>query len=190
MQEEQAAQNQTAQEVPRQNDYQPYEHTDNQARYNSYSIYEEPKPVIKEIYAYIIMVLVALSTIVTFFINVIASEAYSMGNTLEEVIDATLAITQEPQVLMLSTVSDVLFWLTVVFVTLDIMQLRKAGKKIGGAIAFAILLRPAYFIWRAHLLGNKKVIPIVYAVLVYMASFAQYYVLLSASMEMVMRTMY
>ena len=189
LQEEQAAQNQTAQEGPGQNNYQPYQNTDNQSPYNAYSIYEEPKPVIKEIYAYITMVLVVLSTIVSFIINVIASEAYSMGNTLEEVIDATLAITQEPQVIMLSTVSDILFWLMIAFIALDIMQLHKAGKKIGGAIAFAVLLRPAYFIWRAHLLGNKKVVPIIYAVLVYMVSFAQYYVLLSASMEMVMRTM-
>jgi len=194
----QEEQRQAAQENPQSNEYQQseergyqqYQNTSNQPQYNAYSIYEEPKPVVKDIYTHLTMVLVVLSTVVTFIINVIMSEAYGMGNTLQEVVDATIALAQEPQVLLLSTVSDVLFWLTVVFLALDIMQLSRAGKKIGGAIAFAILFRPAYFIWRAHLLGNKKTLPIIYAVLVYMISFAQYYVLLSASMEMVMRTMY
>jgi len=170
--------------------YQQYQNTNGQSQYQGYSIYEEAKPEIKPIYANLAMVLVVLSTIVAFVVSTLASKAYSMGDTLEEVLDATLAITQEPQMLLLSTISDVLFWLTVVFLVLDIMQLNKAGKKIGGAIAFAILLRPVYFIWRAHLLGNKKTFPIIYTVLVYMLSFAQYYVLLTASMEMVMRTMY
>jgi len=187
LKEEQA---QVEQEAVQSNEYQQNQSTYNQPQQNAYSIYEEAKPTVKDIYTYLIMVLVVLSTIVTFIINVILSEAYSMGNTLQEVVDATIAISQEPKVLLLSTASDVLFWLTVVFLVLDIMQLSRAGKKIGGAIVFAIFLRPAYFIWRAHLLGNKKTVPIIYAILVYMITFTQYYVLLSASMEMVMRTMY
>jgi len=139
---------------------------------------------------YILMAVIAITQIVSFAVNVIASRAYSMGETIEEIIDATLLIAQEPSMLILSTISDLLFWITVVFMVLDIIQLYKAGKKIGGAIAFAIFLRPAYFIWRAHLLGQKKTVPIVYAVIVYMVSFAQYFVLMSASMDMVMRTMY
>ena len=187
LKEEQA---QVEQETVQSNDYQQNQSPYNQQQQNAYSIYEEAKPAVKDIYTYLTMVLVVLSTIVTFIINVILSEAYSMGNTLQEVVDATIAISQEPKVLLLSTASDVLFWLTVVFLVLDIMQLSRAGKKIGGAIAFAIFLRPAYFIWRAHLLGNKKTVPIIYAILVYMITFTQYYVLLSASIEMVMRTMY
>lgn len=187
LKEEQA---QVEQETVQSNDYQQNQSPYNQQQQNAYSIYEEAKPAVKDIYTYLTMVLVVLSTIVTFIINMILSEAYSMGNTLQEVVDATIAISQEPKVLLLSTASDVLFWLTVVFLVLDIMQLSRAGKKIGGAIAFAIFLRPAYFIWRAHLLGNKKTVPIIYAILVYMITFTQYYVLLSASIEMVMRTMY
>lgn len=187
LKEEQA---QVEQETVQSNDYQQNQSPYNQQQQNAYSIYEEAKPAVKDIYTYLTMVLVVLSTIVTFIINMILSEAYSMGNTLQEVVDATIAISQEPKVLLLSTASDVLFWLTVVFLVLDIMQLSRAGKKIGGAIAFAIFLRPAYFIWRARLLGNKKTVPIIYAILVYMITFTQYYVLLSASIEMVMRTMY
>jgi len=182
MQEELAVQEQ-------QNDWQeqnPY----NQQAYSAYTPYEEAKMEVKSTYVYILMAVIAITQIVSFAVNVIASRAYSMGETIEEIIDATLLIAQEPSMLILSTISDLLFWITVVFMVLDIIQLYKAGKKIGGAIAFAIFLRPAYFIWRAHLLGQKKTVPIVYAVIVYMVSFAQYFVLMSASMDMVMRTMY
>jgi len=176
MQEEQATQNQT----------QP---VDNQPQYQQYTPYQEVLPEVKNWPAYVLMALVVISTAISFAVNTFLSQAYSMGNTLEEVIDATLALSEHPTVLVLSTISDLIFWATVAFVVIDIMQLHKAGKKIGGAIAFAIFLRPAYFIWRAHLLGQKKVVSIVYAVVVYMITFAQYFVLLSASTEMVMRTM-
>lgn len=186
MQEEQAAQGQPQQETER--PYQQYQQY--QPQYNPYSIYEEAKPEVKNLYAYILMGLVAATNVVNFIYNVIASRAYSMGDTVEEVVNATLVIAQEPAMVVLTTISDIIFWGTVAFMVLDIIQLHKAGKKIGGAIAFAILLRPAYFIWRAHLLGQKKLVPILYAVVVYLISIAQFGVLMGASIEMVMRTMY
>lgn len=208
MQEEQAAQGQ-----PQQNQYQywegpqnPYQQNANQQsnerpyqqyqaqyeqpQYNAYSVYEEVKPAVKNLYAYILMGLVAATNVVNLIYNTIASRAYSMGETIEEIVDATLVIAQEPTMVVLTTISDFLFWGTVAFFVLDIIQLHRAGKKIGGAIAFAILLRPAYFIWRAHLLGQKKLVPIIYTIVVYLISFAQFGVLMSASVDMVMRTMY
>lgn len=197
LQEEQAAQNQTAQEVPQSGNlqesgrpYRQYQNQYSQPQYQQYTPYQEVLPEVKNWPMYALMALVLVTTILSFVVNTFLSSAYGMGNTLEEVIDATIALSQEPAVLVLSGVSDLIFWATVAFLVIDIMQLRKAGKRIGGAIAFAILLRPVYFVWRAHLLGQKKVLPIIYAVIVYMIAFAQYYVLLSASMEMVMRTMY
>ncbi len=195
MQEEQEQQNGKPQSSERPyQQYQQYQQSSQlqyeQPQYNAYAAYEEPKPEVKNTLAYILMVLVALSVIVSFVMNAIISQAYGMGNSLEEVLDATIALSQQPSVLILSTITDILFWITAALLVFDIIQLHKAGKKIGGAIAFAILLRPAYFIWRAHLLGQKKALPITYTVIVYMVSFAQYFVLLSASMEMVMRTMY
>lgn len=192
MQEELAANGQLNQEPAQENPYQQndWQKSYEQSQYNAYSIYEEAKPAVKNLYAYILMGLVAITNVVNFIYNVIASRAYSMGDTIEEIVNATLVIAQEPEMLVLTTLSDFLFWGTVAFVALDIIQLHKAGKKIGGAIAFAILLRPAYFIWRAHLLGQKKLVPILYAIVVYLISFAQFGVLMGASVDMVMRTMY
>lgn len=198
MQEEQGVQEQPQKETERpyqqyqqyQPQYEQYQPQYEQPQYNPYSIYEEAKPAVKNLYAYILMGLVAATNVVNFIYNMIASRAYSMGDTIEEIVDATLVIAQEPAMVVLTTINDILFWGTVAFVVLDIIQLHRAGKKIGGAIAFAILLRPAYFIWRAHLLGQKKLVPIIYAIVVYLISIAQFGVLMGASVDMVMRTMY
>lgn len=165
----------------KQNDWQPYQ---------AYTTYEEVKPQIKQTIAYILMALVAVSGIVDFIYNALLSRVYSMGDTMEEIIDATLSFSQEPVMLALSTIKDIFFWAIIVCLVLDIVKLRKAGKKITGAILFAIFLRPAYFIWRAHLLGQKKLLPIIYAVAVYILKFAEWGVIVAASMEMVMRTMF
>lgn len=196
LQEEQAAQAESQQNNAQsweglQNPYQKSENMQSVERpYQQYTAYQEVKPAVKKWPAHVLMVLVVLATMLSFAVNVFLSQAYSMGNTLEEVVDATIALSEEPTIMVLASISDLIFIVTVALLAIDIIQLRKAGKKTGGAIAFAILLRPAYFIWRAHLLGEKKVFPILYAVIVYMISIAQYYVLLSASMDMVMRTMY
>ena len=161
-----------------------------QQAYSAYTPYEREKSEVKKVFARVLMVVILLTQVVGIVVNMIASRAYSMGDTVEEIIDATLMIAQEPTMVILSVITDVLFWMTVAFMILDIVQLRNAGKKITGAILFAIFLRPAYFIWRAHLLGEKKVIPIIYAVVTYIISIVQYAVVFYASMDMLMRTIY
>lgn len=178
MQEEQG---ETPQETPQWNAGQSY---------TAYTSYEEPRTEVKQVVAYILMALVAVSAVVGLVYNGLLSRVYSMGDTLEEIVDVTVAVSQEPVMMILSTVTDILFWAIVVCIVFDIFQLRKAGKNITGAILFAIFLRPAYFIWRAHLLAQKKLVPIIYAIAVYVILAAQVVVLLAASTEMVMRTMF
>lgn len=158
-------------------------------QYQAHAVYEESKPQVKQITAWILMGIVAVSNLVNLVYNVLLSRVYSMGDTLEEIIDVTFMVSEEPVMIALSTITDILFWAAVICIILDITGLRKAGKNITGAILFAIFLRPAYFIWRAHLLGQKKLIPVIYAIAVYLIFFAQIGVILAASMEMVMRTM-
>ena len=190
MQQERAMQGElNAENTHQQSEWQEQESYSRQA-YSVYTPYEREKPVVTKIFARILMVIILLSQVVGIVVNTMASRAYSMGDTLEEIVDATLMIAQEPPMVILSVVMDVLFWMTVAFMILDIIQLRNAGKKIRGAILFAIFLRPAYFIWRAHLLEENKLKPIIYAVITYTVSIVQYAVVLYASMDMVMRTMY
>jgi len=171
------------------NAYEVYQQTawQNQSAYTSY---EESKPAVRKTYAIILMVLIAISGIIAFVSNVMAAEAYAMGNTLEEVMDAILVIASQPIYRMLTTISDTVFFAMVGFFIMDISQIRKAGKQTKGAILFAVFLRPAYFVWRAHLLGEKKTVPIIYMVIFYMITFAEIYIVMQGAMEMVMRTMY
>jgi len=190
MQEELAAQGElNAGNTYQQSNWQEQSSYSQQA-YSAYTPYEREKPVVKKIFARVLMVVILLTQVLGIVFNTIASRAYSMGDTLKEIMDALMLIAQEPPMVVLSMISDVLFWVTVAFMILDIVQLRNAGKKITGAILFAIFLRPAYFIWRAHLLGEKKVIPIIYAVVSYIISIVQYAVVFFASMDMLMRTIY
>ena len=198
MQQEEAAQGQ--QIPPQQNGYQywegganPYQqnqNTYNQSsyqQYNTYSTYQEPVAEVKNIYAYILMALVAVSGIISAIVNMLLSEAFTVGNTLEEVVDEIFVVAAQPGVSTLSSIGNLLSWITIGLLIFDIMQLRKAGKKITGAILFAIFLRPAYVIWRAHLLGQKKMGAIIFTVVFYIFSFIQTLVFMSAYLEMVMR---
>jgi len=192
MQEEQPGQEQqNAYEQEPVRPYQQYQQNSQtyQSQYSAYTPYEEQKPAVKNTLAYVLMILVAASMVISLVASMMTAKAFSMGETMEEIIDATVLLAQEPTMIMLSSVSNILLWVTVGLFVIDIIQLHKAGKKIVGAILFAIFLRPAYFIWRAHLLGQKKAGAIIYTVVVYMVSFAQYYVALSASMDWVYRTM-
>lgn len=169
--------------------YQSYQQNtwQNQREYTSY---EESKPTLRKTYATVLMALIAVSGIIAFISNVMAVEAYAMGDTLEEVIDAILVIASQPVYQGLTIISDTVFFVMVGFFILDISQMKKAGKKTTGAILFAIFLRPAYFIWRAHLLGEKKTVPIIYAAAIYLISAIEIYAVMQGAMEMVMRTMY
>ena len=160
------------------------------ANQNTSGSYVEKEPAVKKKYAIILMILIAISTIIAFATNIMAAEAYEMGNTLEEVMDAILVIASQSEYGILITISDTIFFVMIAFFILDILQIKKAGKKTKGAILFAIFLRPAYFVWRAHLLGEKKTIPIIYMLSLYGITFTELYIVMQGVMEMVMRMMY
>ena len=172
------------------NPYQQWQNPYQQNPYQQYTPYEEPKQKVKQVFAYILMVLIAITGIINLVTTMLSAEAYHIGNSLEDVVNATLAIAEQPLFSVLSTFGDFIFIATVVLFVFDIRQLYKAGNKITGSILFAIFLRPAYFIWRAYLLGQKKAGPIVYTICVYLLSFIGFFVMMLAASAMVLRTMY
>lgn len=64
----------------------------------------------------------------------------------------------------MSLVSNFFMILFIVFVILDIVKINQQKYKITGLILFAIFFNPGYYIWRAHILGRKKIVPIIYTV--------------------------
>ena len=148
----------------------------------SYAPYQEQKAEVKNLYAYILMVLVAGSAIVNYVASMMTMEAFNQVQSID--INAVLdVLLKSSGFTILSYVGDMLFWVSVVFFVLDIMALHKAGKKIVGAILFALLLRPAYFIWRAHLLGQKKVVPVIYTTCYYAFCLIEYITIFTMAFE-------
>lgn len=159
-----SAQNPYGQEGYAQNNYSqnPYQ----QDAYQSYTPYQEPKIAVKNTFAYILMVLVAVSAIVNFAASMMTMDTFNQIQSID--VEAVLDVLVSSSAFnALSYAGDMVFCVSVVFFVLDIMALYKAKYKITGAILFAILLRPAYFIWRAHLLGQKKTVGIIYTVCYY-----------------------
>lgn len=148
----------------------------------SYGTYAEPKTEVKNLFAHILMGLVAGSAIVNYMASMLTMEAFNVVQDID--INAVLEILiASRKFTTLSYIGDMLFWVSVVFFVLDIMAIYKAGKKIIGAILFAIFLRPAYFIWRAHLLGQKKVIPIIYTTCYFVFCLIEYITIFTMAFE-------
>lgn len=169
--------------VPSQNEYQQnHAYQTLYTQQQSYTSYQEQKTEVKNLFAYILMVLVAGSAIVNYMASMMTMDAFNQVQSMDinAVLDILIASTRFT---VLSYVGDMFFWVSVVFFVLDIMALHKAGKKIVGAILFAIFLRPAYFIWRAHLLGQKKVVPIIYTVCYYAFSIFEYVSIFAMAFE-------
>ena len=128
---------------------------------------------VKDIFCYIVLIATLLGTVTSYFslkfeIDIInAMSTTNMYSAIED-------LTSSPGYSVLSTCANILTLATIVFVVLDIIQIQKANYKITGLILFAIFLRPAYWIWRAHVLGQKKTVPIIYAIVVYGIQFVQF----------------
>lgn len=210
LQEEQAAQSQqtAAQEQPvynqpQQNGYQywegpqnPYQQNTSQPggeqpyqQYNAYTPYEEPKKEVKKWYAHVLMVLVAVMGVLSFVGTILGLDVYGQAESLDDMYSLMNMMIDTPAYEALALITDIVYYATIAFLVLDIIQLYKAGKKITGAILFAIFLRPAYFIWRAHLLGEKKTLPIIFTVCVYLLSFVDYGIAFAEAFQMIMRFM-
>lgn len=185
LQEEQAAQGQQnpyqQYQQPEQNPYQQYQNP-----YNAYTPYEEPKPVVKKVFAYILMVLVAVSGFISIIVSVQTVNAFFEVNSLDTT-EVFGVLMQSSAMSLLSTLSDIIFVATIVMIILDIVQIYKANYKITGLVLFAIFLRPAYFIWRAHILGEKKAAGIVYAVCYYGVTIVQFFWIIAASVDLAMQ---
>ena len=181
LQEEQAARGQSepVQNQTQQNGYQ----------YQQYTPYQEVLPQVKNWPAYVAMVLVAIMGVLSIVGTVMGLEVYGQATSIDEMYALLGAVMETPGYEVLAFFTNVVSYATIALLILDIIQLYKAGKKIGGAIAFAILLRPAYFIWRAHLLGTKKTLPIIFAVCVYLLAFVDYGIAFAEAFEMIMRFM-
>lgn len=116
---------------------------------------------VKDVFCYALLMIMPLRIIV----SLIATASTLSGMSYESIMDGSYAASvTTPLYTALSMFSSLLFIAYVVFVILDIMAIRKQNYKIVGLVLFAILFNPGYYLWRAHILGRNKLVPIIYTV--------------------------
>lgn len=151
---------------------QTYQNWQNENPYQQYTVYEVPKQEIKDVFAYILMVLVAVNGIINAIVSVMTMQAFEQVQSLDTM--AVLDVLVESSLFnTLSYISDFIAMATITCLVLDIMKISRANYKVKGLILFAVFLRPLYFVWRAKILGRKKTGGIIYAVCYYGLTTAQ-----------------
>lgn len=146
---------------------------------------------VKDTFCNILIVLMPIRVILAIVINIMTFSA--MGNNLSIMEGSYLITLNSGLYSILSMLSNLLSVAYIVFVILDIVKVKNANYKIGGLVLFAIFLNPGYYIWRAHILGRQKTIPIVYTVLYSILNVVSIAIAFYYSIEMVfgiMQTMY
>lgn len=127
--------------------------------YNSYPYERGP---VTDVFCYFLLVIFPLRYILAFFsVNTVFSsmDYYSIMNGMYTYTSASVGST------LISVISYMLTIGMIAFLVMDIVKIHKQNYNILGLILFAIFLKPGYYLWRAHILGRKKTVPIIYTVL-------------------------
>ncbi len=151
---------------------QPYANPQNQ--YQQQAVLHGP---VTNVFYYILMALTLLSFILTFImakymLSAIDFEAFANGNSsYSSIIAETSALSVSGG---LSLFNSFLSIAILVISIVDIVQVHKQNYPIMGLVLFTIFFKPGYFIWRAYVLKQPKLIPVLYTallVLLYVAYF-------------------
>ena len=131
---------------------------------------------VKDVFCYILLALIPIGIAIDTWasaLTVNAMRGWDMTN-MSGMMQAIEDLANTPIYSTLSLLSNFLFIGTVIVLVLDIVNIRKENYKITGLILFAIFLRPAYWLWRAHILGRKKTVPVIYTIAMYALTIAEF----------------
>lgn len=144
----------------------------------------KPHGPVKDVFCYILLVIMPLRIIVSWFLtgSLLTSMDYEhlMNDAYMETSTGYMAMS------LFSTLLGIAF---LVFVILDIVMIYRQNYKIVGLILFAIFLSPGYYIWRAYILQRKKTIPIIYTVAYTLLVVANWIFTFSSVFQTVFRTL-
>ncbi len=155
---------------------QPYGYYGQQPYANPQAAWQQTRPApepVSNIFYYIMMALFALSAIISIFAasNLITTTFSSMDfdsvagqdylSLYSYMMDSFTGI---PGYSVYSTLSSLLGLAVLVFAIIDIVHVHKKGYPILGMILFTIFCKPGYFIWRAYVVKQKKLLPVLYTV--------------------------
>ena len=161
---------------PGYNNGQPYGYYGQQPYANPQAAWQQTSPApepVSNIFYYIMMALFALSAIISIYAasNLITNTFSSMDfdsvagqdymSLYSYMMDSFSSI---PGYSVYSTLSSLLGFAVLIFAIIDIVHVHRRGYPILGMILFTIFCKPGYFIWRAYVVKQKKLVPILYTV--------------------------
>lgn len=125
------------------------------------NVYMQQPGEVKDIFCYILLVIMPLRTIISLIMNI---ATFTAIGDYESIMNGSYTAALGGAYTVLSVFSNLLFIAYIVFIILDIVGVSKAKYKVTGLVLFAIFLNAGYYMWRAYVLGRKKVVPIIYTV--------------------------
>lgn len=143
---------------------------------NPHAAFRPAEPVrepVSNVFCYILMALTAISAIIGIIaarglitnmfssidLNAIAGEDFmSMYSSMMN------SFANAPGYSAYSILSSLLGFAIIAVSIIDIVHVHKKGYPILGMILFTIFCKPGYFIWRAYVLKQKKLVPVLFTV--------------------------
>lgn len=150
--------------------YNGQQYANPQAGFMSAEPVREP---VNNIFCYILMALTAISAIIGIIAakglitNMFASIDFNAiaGEDFASIYSAMMnSFANAPGYSAYSVLNSLLGFAIIAISIVDIVHVHKKGYPILGMILFTIFCKPGYFIWRAYVLKQKKLVPVLYTV--------------------------
>lgn len=171
--------------------YNPYGNPYGNPYANSYQgVYEQTKAPVSNTFAIVLMAIFGLRCLLTLvqswmivdFIQY-ASDIYELEAMLTSI---SVNYPEYTAISLVISLASIAFYS---FAIADIYKINKAGYKVTGLILFTILFPIGYFIWRAHLLKQKKTGAIIFTVIAGIFMMVEFAVIFGTVFQVVLQSM-
>ncbi len=157
--------------------YGQYQNYGQQPFVNPQAAYQQAAPVqetVSNVFYYILMTLTAVSALITIIFSmslinatfsaenldvILSQNFYNVYSSLMDTYSASAGAS-----VIYTLLTYALGFSILAFSIIDIVTVHKKGYPILGLILFTIFLKPGYFIWRAHVVKQKKTLPVVFTI--------------------------
>lgn len=127
---------------------------------------------VTNVFCYILLVLMPLRIVLSFFMT---QEIFGSMNYRNLEDGSYIFDMLQGGYMTMAAFGNLVFVAVLVMTIIDIVMVYRGNYKITGLILFALFLNPGYYLWRSHILGQKKTVPIVYTV-AYVLLYLSYFV--------------
>ena len=171
--------------------YNPYGNPYGNPYANSYQgVYEQTKAPVSNTFAIVLMAIFGLRCLLTLVQSWMTVDFIQYASDIYELEAMSTSISVNyPEYTAISLVISLASIAFYSFAIADIYKINKAGYKVTGLILFTILFPIGYFIWRAHLLKQKKTGAIIFTVIAGIFMMVEFAVIFGTVFQVVLQSM-